>query len=38
MKVSKSILLLYKLNCSLPENIPKTLYTSLIHPYLSYLV
>ena len=36
MKVSKSIGLLYKLNCFLPETIIKTLYTSLIHPYLSY--
>ena len=36
MKVAKSIGLLYKLNCSLPETILKTLYTLLIHPYLSY--
>ena len=36
MKVSKSIGLLYKLNRLLPETILKTLYTSLIHPYLSY--
>ena len=36
MKVVKSIGLLYKLNRFLPEIILKTLYTSLIHPYLSY--
>ena len=36
MKVAKSIGLLYKLNSFLPETILKTLYTSLIHPYLSY--
>ena len=36
MKVAKSIGLLYKLNHFLPETILKTLYTSLIHPYLSY--
>ena len=36
MKVEKSIGLLYKLNRFLPETILKTLYTSLIHPYLSY--
>ena len=36
MKVAKSIGLLYKLNRFLPETILKTLYTSLIHPYLSY--
>ena len=36
MKVAKSIGFLYKLNRFLPETIPKTLYTSLIHPYLSY--
>ena len=36
MKVAKSVALLYKLNRFLPENILKTLYTSLIHPYLSY--
>ena len=36
MKVAKSIGLLYKLNRFLPETIHKTLYTSLIHPYLSY--
>ena len=36
MKVAKSIGLLYKLNCFLPETILKTLYTSIIHPYLSY--
>ena len=36
MKVAKSIGLLYKLNRSLPETILKTLYTSLIDPYLSY--
>ena len=36
MKVAKSIGLLYKLNRLLPETILKTLYTSLIHPYLSY--
>ena len=35
MKVAKSIRLLYKLNRFLPETILKTLYTSLIHPYLS---
>ena len=34
MKVAKSIGLLYKLNRFLPETILKTLYTSLIHPYL----
>ena len=36
MKVAKSIELLYKLNRFLPETILKTLYTSLIHPYLTY--
>ena len=36
MKVAKSIRLLYKLNRFLPETILKMLYTSLIHPYLSY--
>ena len=36
MKVAKSIGLLYKLNRFLPETILKMLYTSLIHPYLSY--
>ena len=36
MKVAKSIGLSYKLNRFLPETIFKTLYTSLIHPYLSY--
>ena len=36
MKVAKSIGLLYKLNRFLPEINLKTLYTSLIHPYLSY--
>ena len=36
MKVAKSIGLLYKLNHFLSETILKTLYTSLIHPYLSY--
>ena len=36
MKVAKSIKLLYKVNSFLPETILKTLYTSLIHPYLSY--
>ena len=36
MKVAKSIGLLCKLNRFLPETIIKTLYTSLIHPYLSY--
>ena len=36
MKVAKSIGLLYKLNSFLPETILKTLYTLLIHPYLSY--
>ena len=36
MKIVKSIGLLYKLNRFLPETIFKTLYTSLIHPYLSY--
>ena len=35
MKVAKSIRLFYKLNGFLPETILKTLYTSLIHPYLS---
>ena len=35
-KVVKSIGLLYKLNRFLREIILKTLYTSLIHPYLSY--
>ena len=34
MKVAKSIGLLYKLNRFLPETILKTLYTSLVHPYL----
>ena len=36
MKDAKSIELLYKLNRFLPETILKTLYTSLIPPYLSY--
>ena len=36
IKVAKSIGLLNKLNSFLPETILKTLYTSLIHPYLSY--
>ena len=36
MKLAKSIGLLYKLNRFLPKTILKTLYTSLIHPYLSY--
>ena len=36
MKVAKSIGSLYKLNPFLPETILKTLYTSLIRPYLSY--
>ena len=36
MKVAKSNGLLYKLNRFLPETIFKTLFTSLIHPYLSY--
>ena len=36
MKIAQSIGLLYKLNRFLPETILKTLYTSLIHPYLSY--
>ena len=35
-KVAKSVGLLYKLNRFLPETILKTLYTSLIHPYLLY--
>ena len=38
MKVAKSIELLYKLNSFLPETILKKLYTSLIHPYLSYSI
>ena len=33
MKVAKLSLLLYKINCILPETLFKTLYTSLIHPY-----
>ena len=36
MKVAKSIGLLYEQNHFLPETILKTLYTSLVHPYLSY--
>ena len=36
MKVAKSIAFLDKLNRFLPEIILETLYTSLIHPYLSY--
>ena len=36
MKVAKSIGLLYNLNSLFPETILKTLYTLLIHPYLSY--
>ena len=36
MKIAKLIGLLYKLNRFLPEIILKTLYTSHIHPYLSY--
>ena len=38
MKVAKSIGLLYKLNRFLPETILKTLYSLLIHPYLSYII
>ena len=36
MKVAKSIGFLYKRNCSHPETILKTLYTSLIRPCSSY--
>ena len=36
MKVAMSIGLLYELNRYLPETILKKLYTSLIHPFLSY--
>ena len=36
MKVAKSMGLLYKLNRFIHETILKTLYTSLIHQYLSY--
>ena len=36
MKVAKLIELLYKLNRFLPETILKTLYTSLLHPFLSH--
>ena len=36
MKIAKSIGVLYKLNSFLPETILKGLYTSHIHPYLSY--
>ena len=36
IKVAKSIRLLYKLNRFPSETIFKTLYISLIHPYLSY--
>ena len=36
LKEAKSNGLLYKLNRFLPETILKMLYTSLIHPYLSY--
>ena len=36
IKVAKSIGLLYELNRFFPETILKTLYTTLIHPYLSY--
>ena len=36
MKVTMSIGVLYKLNRFLSETILKTLYTSLIHLYLSY--
>ena len=36
VKVVKSIGLLYKLTRFLTETILKPLYTSLIHPYLSY--
>ena len=36
MKIAKPIGFLYKLNRFLPESILKTLYISLIHPYLSY--
>ena len=36
IKVVQSIGLLYKLNHFLPETILKTLYTSLVRPYLSY--
>ena len=36
LKVATSIGVLYKLNDYFPETILKTLYISLIHPYLSY--
>ena len=36
IKVAKSTGLLFRLNYFLPEAVFKTLYTSLIHPYLSY--
>ena len=36
IKVAKSIVLLYKENRLFPETILKTLYTLLIHPYLSF--
>ena len=36
MNVAKSIGLLYKLNRFISETILKTLYISLIHPYISY--
>ena len=36
MNVAKSSGLLYKLNRFHPETILKTLYTILIHPYLSF--
>ena len=36
LTVDESFGLLYKLNRFLPEIIVKTLYSSLMHPYLSY--
>mgnify|MGYP001950330936 CR=1 FL=1 len=35
-KLSKSVGLLYKLNKFLPHNVLKIIYSSLIHPYISY--
>ena len=38
IKVAKSSGLLYKLNLFNPRTFLETLYTSLIHPYLSYVI
>ena len=38
IKVAKPIRLIYKLNSFLPKTVLKSLYTSLMHPYLSYCI